>query len=702
MKIFILCEKPSAASKIASALGGGSVRKGERKGVPYYVLEVDGREAVVVPSLGHLFTLKNTKPLRDYPVFDVEWVPSYLADRKAARTRAFLEAIRELARGSSEYVVATDFDVEGSVIGWTVLRFLCGEGAVEKAKRMKFSTLTAGELREAYRNLLPRLDFEQVDAGIARHVLDWYWGMNVSRALSSSLQKAAGSFAKLSAGRVQTPTLKILTEREKEIRGFVPRPFWTLKLVVEADGEELVAEHEVERFWEEGEARRAKEACGEEAVVRGVEVRQHRRLPPVPFDLGTLQAEAYRCFGYTPLRTQQLAQDLYLAGLISYPRTGSQKLPPALGYRGILEKLGGMREYREAAGSLLAKRELRPREGEKTDPAHPSIHPTGEKPGELKGPQRNLFDLIVRRFLAVFGDPAVVEGIGVELACGDQTFRLSGRRVVERGWLDLYGRYAEAEEVPLPPLREGQRLRVKEVRLERGETQPPPRYNPASIVREMAERGLGTKATRASILQNLYERGYIRGERITVTELGMGVVEALQEHCPEIVSEELTASFEREMDAIQEGRVRKEEVMEKARVKLEEILRKFKEREAEIGERLAEMYRKTRLAQRTLGKCRCGGELRVIATRNGKRFAGCSNFERGCRVTYPLPSSGTILALGRTCPQCGTPLIQVRRPGGRPYRMCLEPGCPSKEGWRKKEPASRQENTPEGGGQARS
>ncbi|MCQ8898448.1 MAG: DNA topoisomerase, partial [Hadesarchaea archaeon] len=272
----------------------------------------------------------------------------------------------------------------------------------------------------------------------------------------------------------------------------------------------------------------------------------------------------------------------------------------------------------------------------------------------------------------------------VELSCGGEGFRLSGRRVVKRGWLDLYGKYAEAEEVPLPPLREGERLEVEEVRLERGETQPPPRYNPASAVREMEARGLGTKATRAPILQNLYERGYIVGERITVTDLGLQVVSTLEKYCPEIVSEELTASFEREMEAIQEGKVRKEEVIERARLKLDEILRKFRERELEIGRELAEMYRRTREAQRTLGRCPgCGGNLRIIVTRNHKRFAGCSNFERGCRVTYPLPSSGTILALGKTCPECGTPLIQVRRTGRRPYRMCLDPNCPSKAGWGK-------------------
>ncbi|MEM2265476.1 MAG: DNA topoisomerase I, partial [Candidatus Hadarchaeales archaeon] len=680
-KIFILCEKPDAAAKIASALG--KARREERRGVPYYELELDGKKAVVVPSLGHLFTLKNTKPLKDYPVFEVEWVPSYQVDRKASRTKVFLETIRELAQGSSEYVVATDFDVEGSVIGWTVLKFLCGEEAVRKAKRMKFSTLTAQELREAYRNLLPRLDFEQVNAGIARHVLDWYWGMNVSRALSSSVERVMGSFAKLSAGRVQTPTLKILAEREEEIRKFVPRPFWTLKLVVEVDGKELVAEHEVERFWEENEAKKAVGKCGGEAVVKRVEIRLYHRHPPTPFDLGTLQMEAYRCFGYTPLRTQQLAQDLYLAGAISYPRTSSQKLPPAIGYRRILEGLGEMEEYRKSVEILLSKEKLKPREGEKTDPAHPSIYPTGEKAGGLTGGHRNLFDLIVRRFLAVFGDPAVVEGKRIELVCGDQTFHLSGRRVVEKGWLELYGKYAEVEEVYLPLLEEGQKLKVKEVRMEKGETQPPPRYNPASILKEMAERGLGTKATRGPILQNLYDRGYIHGERITVTELGMGVVSALKEWCPEIVSEELTASFEREMEAIQEGKIKKEEVVEKARIKLEEILRKFRERELEIGKKLAEMYRRTRLAQRTLGRCKCGGELRIIPTKNGKRFVGCSNFEKGCRITYPLPSSGTIVTLGKNCPCCGTPLILVGRTGRRPYKMCLEPSCPSKKRWEK-------------------
>ncbi len=687
-KTLIVCEKPTAASKIAIALGGKRAVRQELNDVPYYELELDGRKMVVVPALGHLFTLKNVKPMRDYPVYDVDWVPTYSVDKKAAKSRVFVETIRELARESDDYIVATDFDIEGSVIGWSILKYLCGEDSLKKAKRMKFSTLTAEDIRKAYEEIMPTLDFELIEAGIARHTLDWYWGVNVSKALSSSVQAASERFAKLSAGRVQTPTLKILTERELEIKRFKPKPFWVLNLLLDVEGKEILAEHAKQRFFDEGEAKRAKAACESEiAEIREIQIRQYRRPPPVPFDLGGLQSEAYRCFGYTPMRTQQIAQALYQAALISYPRTSSQKLPPTIDYVKILKQLGEIsKSYREISNEILSTREPKPNEGKKTDPAHPAIYPTGENPGKLTGPQQRLYDLIVRRFFSVFGRPALVESLRVRVEVGKEPFYLRGRRVLEEGWLAYYGRYGATEEIILPSLKEGQTLRVKEVLFERKETQPPPRYNPASIVKEMEARNLGTKATRAPILQNLYERGYIFGNQITVTELGIHVVNTLQKYCPEIVSEELTAEFERKMDAIQVGKVKKEEVIEKAKKELNKILSKFKANELKIGRELSEVYRKTKRLQKILGKCpKCGGELKIVVSRSThKRFAGCSNFGKGCKNSYPLPHSGMIITLNKTCEECGTPMIQVNRPGMRPYKMCLDPKCPTKSEWRKK------------------
>ncbi|MGC8817089.1 MAG: DNA topoisomerase I [Candidatus Hadarchaeum sp.] len=682
MKTLIICEKPTAAAKIAEALSRGRPKAGQLNGVPYFEFELDSKQITVVPALGHLFLLKNTRPLRDYPFYDVDWVPAYLADRGARRAKSFIEAIRELARDAAEFISACDYDIEGSVIAANILRYLCGEEALGRARRMKFSTLTAEDLRRAYAQLLPRLDYELIEAGMARHMLDWFWGMNLSLAMTLAVRLAGQRYVKLSAGRVQTPTLRMLADREREIRAFRPETFWTVSLVISLDGLEAVAEHVSGRFFDRSEAERVLAASrGQPARVSSVQVHRHRRGPPVPFNLGELQLEAHRCFGFPPWRTQQLAQELYLAALISYPRTDSQKLPPLIDYRKIMEQLGSISEdYRRMAEEIFSLPGLRPNEGKKTDPAHPAIYPTGQRPEGLTGPQRKLYDLIVRRFFSVFGRTALLESLRVEVEAGGEKFLLHGRRILDEGWLKFYGDYGATEEIILPELREGQLLEVREVRLKEGQTQPPPRYSPASIVKKMEEVGIGTKGTRAQIVQSLYERGYITGSQITVTDLGMQVVASLTEYCPEITSEELTAEFEREMDAIQEGRRTREEVLERARAELDRILSKFRQHQLEIGKRLAESYRVARLKQRVLGRCpSCGGDLMMVVSRaTRKRFVGCSNYPH-CTQSFPLPQTGTIIPLKKVCKFCGAPKVQVNRIGARPYRLCLNPKCPSKE-----------------------
>lgn len=686
-RTLIICEKPTAAGKIASALAEKRPSKQELNGVPYYEFEREGMKMLVVPALGHLFTLKNLKPMHDYPFYDIDWVPTYEVNRRAERARAFAEAIQELAEDADGFIGACDFDIEGEVIGFNALRFLCGEDSVKKAKRMKFSALTAQDLQQAYDNILPHLSFEMVDSGITRHVLDWYWGMNTSKALSSAVEAAHKRFAKLSAGRVQSPALKILAKREKEIKAFKPVPFWVVGLLLEIEGQELRAEHAVPKFTKKAEAEKARDVCKEKsATVSAIQTRRYHQAPPVPFDLGLLQAEAYRCFGYTPMRTQQLAQNLYIAGLITYPRTSSQKLPPTINLAQIVKRLGEVsKQYKKLADSLLALPELKPKEGAKVDPAHPAVHPTGEKPEKLTGPQQKVYDLIVRRFFSVFGKPALKESIRVELDISGQKFYLRGRRILEEGWLVYYGRYGATEEITLPELSEGQKLMPKQVLFEEKETQPPPRYNPASIVKELERLNLGTKVTRAPIVQTLYGRGYIFGNQITVTELGVEVIDALSKYCPEIISEELTAHFEKEMEAIREGKRDKDEVIEKARMELDKILRKFKKHQMKMGKGLGDAYRRTKQKQKNLGTCsKCGGNLKVIVSRRThKRFAGCSNYPK-CTNSFPLPQAGFIIPMEKICEQCGAPMIQVNRQGMRPYRMCLDPKCPSKKDWGKK------------------
>lgn len=683
-KTLIISEKPSAASKIAGAISENGAVEKELNGVPYYEFSRNGNDLIVVPALGHLYTLKNKEPIDDYPMYNIEWVPKYEANNTSGDSEAFIKTISELAEDVDDYINATDFDQEGAVIGYTVLKFACRDGALEKAKRMKFSTLTAQELRKSYEDLLPGLDEGLIDSGVARHMLDWYWGMNLSKALTSAVERAHDRFVKLSVGRVQTPTLKALLEREEEIEEFEPDPYWVIELLFELDGQEVKARHKKKKIFDKERAEEIKKKCkGKKAKVANIKTRRYTNKPPTPFNLSSLQSEAHNKFGYSPAKTQQLAQSLYNDALISYPRTGSKKLPESIGYREIIEKIGEIHGYKGRAKKILKKSKLEPNEGKATDPAHPAIYPTGVQPEDLEGPRRRVYDLIVKRFLATFADEAVKQSVRIDLDVEDEPFFFRGRKVLEEGWLEYYAPYGTTDEIILPDMSEGQMLDPQKFLFQEKETKPPARYNQSSTVKEMEKKNLGTKATRAGIVENLYDRNYIDGERITVTKIGRELINNLNEYCPDIVSEELTSHFEEEMKEIEDGKRTMEEVLGEAKSKLGKILEEFRKHEGKIGEPLGEAYRETRRNQKIMGDCGVceDGELKVIVSRRtGKRFAGCTNYP-DCNNSFPLPQNGKIIPLNEYCDECGEPRIKVVRKGKRPYTMCINHKCSTKDDW---------------------
>ena len=713
MVTLIIAEKPNVARKIAYALAEGKpVRKTIGK-VSYYEFTRDGKKIIVAPAVGHLFSLAPKTKTYGYPVFDIEWVPVYVAEKGKSYAKDYIKALATLAKRADEFVVACDYDTEGEVIGYTALKYACGVDP-SKAKRMKFSALTKKDLLKAWYNLEPTINFGMADAGIARHVLDWYWGVNLSRALTSAIKRASGKWTVLSTGRVQGPTLKFLVEREKEIQNFKPTPYWVIKMLLEKNGEQYTAVYEKERILDENEAKRiVEEAKKGPAFVEKVEVKQQKRNPPVPFDLGTLQREAYSAFGYSPKKTLELAQKLYEKGYTSYPRTSSQKLPKNLNFRSILQNLAKLPEYKPFAHELLGKERLKPVEGKKDDPAHPAIYPTGElpKPGELTKDEANLYDLIVRRFLALFMEPAVREIMKVVINSNSHRFILSGARTVKEGWLKVYGKYVKFDEVILPPFKEGEPVNVIQIKREKKKTKPPARYSPAAVIKKMEDLGIGTKATRAQILETLYQRGYIEGKRkIKVTPLGMRVVEALEKNVPDIVSVELTRAFEEKMEEIMAGKAKRDEVIEESKEGLIKILKVFKEKEMDIGRILMETTGTGVTAPETasnsaglggdagkngrtskksasgekraplvVGKCpKCGGDLVVRYNRKtGKRFVGCSNWPN-CNVTYPLLQRGEIIPTNKTCCN-GAPVVKIREKG-KEYEICVDMNC---KDWKK-------------------
>jgi DNA topoisomerase-1 len=686
----IITEKPNAAQRIAQALDQkGKPKKMEEKNVPYFLAKRD-KPLVVVPALGHLYTVVHIGKGRNfYPVFNFKWAPRYMAEKGAKQLRTWIEVVSKLAKNAEEFIDACDYDIEGSLIGYCLLKYAC-ESKENVAKRMKFSTLTKKELEKAYSEPLPKLDFALIEAGRTRHEVDWLYGVNISRALTLAAKRWSGKYATLSTGRVQGPTLRFLVARERSIQSFVPVPFWSIKATIDIEGTTYEVEYEKKTFEKKADAKAVVKACkGKTGRIEKIEKKSTQQKPPIPFDIGALQTEAYGLFGYTPRRTANIAERLYLEALISYPRTSSQKLPPAIGYQTILKGLSRERAYKRLASELLKIGELKPREGTKEDPAHPAVYPTGNLPERpLDESERRIWDLVVRRFMAVFGEPAIKQSMKVTINVNGHSFHLRGRRILKEGWMKFYKPYIRTEEVMLPPLKEGETVQLKDMLLEDKFTKPPPRYNPSSLLKKMEENGIGTKATRADIIETLYNRRYITDERIVVTDLGFDIVDVLNKYCPGVISVKLTRELEEKMERIQTNSEKRENVLFEAVERLKPMLEELKQREAAIGEALSNAIRRSRIQERVVGECpTCHtGKLMILYSRKTrKRFIGCTNyFKNLCQTSFPLPQRGTVKPLRKPCKGCGWPTLLVKIKGRRPWTLCFNENCPKKEERRKR------------------
>ena len=674
MTTLIICEKPSVALKIATALSDNKLDKKVINKVSYYEIEHKNKKIIVVCAVGHLYTVtEKDKKAWTYPIFNTEWKPTYEVSKSASFTKPYLDLIKKVAVKADDYIVACDWDVEGEVIGYNILKYLCKK---EDAKRMQYSTTTAEDLLNSYEHVSPHIDKKLVDSGLTRHVLDWLFGINISRALTLSIKHATNMFKVMSSGRVQGPSLYLLYKREKDISKFKPVPFWEISLQGTLSNNKIEAFDKKNPFKDKKTADSViKNTKNKKAFISKITKKEFKQEPLLPFDLTSLQLEAYRSLGLSPRITLELAQMLYTNSYISYPRTSSQKLPPSIDYKKILNKLS--KKFPEET-SFLLKKTLKPTEGSKTDPAHPAIYPTGELPKSLEGKASSLYELIVRRFFVCFGDPATRETATYEIDCNGELFELKGTVTKIPGWHILYGKFAKFKDEELPKAKEKDEIKTPKTILYDKETQPPKRYTEASLIKELEKENLGTKATRAEIISTLYDRNYVREKNIQVTNLGMKTIETLEKYCPEILDENLTRKFEEDMEAIREGKYKSEKVLDDAKKELTKIFEHFKKNEIKIGKSLAEATIETRTEENTLGLCpKCKeGNLMIKKGKFGF-FAACSKYP-DCDITLKLPK-GLIKNTKKMCDKCNYPIINVIRKGKRPQEICLNPECPSKK-----------------------
>jgi DNA topoisomerase-1 len=470
------------------------------------------------------------------------------------------------------------------------------------------------------------------------------------------------------------------------------------------------------------------DACrNQDGKVAEVKTQDIEIKAPNPFNLGDLQKEAYRTLKFSPSNTLAIAEKLYLSALISYPRTSSQKLPSSINFKKIISELSKIDShfavfadnskgsktngdsYADMAIKLLSRNSLSPNEGNKTDPAHPAIYPTGEKPKvKLENAELKLFDLIVKRFFATFGDPALNRQTVLTIIVKDShIFKAKGKKLLHEGWMYFYKPYVTTTSMAetstaLPMLYKDDMLKCVEMTLTGKFTQPPFRFNESSLLEEMEKEKIGTKSTRSEIINTLFRRNYVINSISTFkkedtndmvsrtgiepTDLGFKIIQSLRKYAPHVVSTDLTRSMEEQLEEIELGKAKSEFVVDFAKNKLNEAIVFFKQNQKDIGVQISNAVITTGNSQQViLGTCPICSKGNLIIKRSNKtkkRFVGCSEYSSiRCIATAPLPQKGTIKSTGKTCTECGWPLIKCiySNPAKHLWRFCINMQCTSKD-----------------------
>ncbi|MHB0979640.1 MAG: DNA topoisomerase I [Thermoleophilia bacterium] len=677
----IITEKNDVATKIAGILAVGGVQKDSFLKVPYYIFtDAQGQRNTAIGLKGHVLQVEFPPEFADWRKVD----PAALIDAplvKGETAKSVVRAVRKLAGTAETLVIATDYDREGELIGLEARDIAAdeNESLLRHMRRARFSALTAGEVNHAFENL-EYLSEPLARAGEARQDIDLIWGATLTRFVSLATSRLGNQF--LSVGRVQSPTLALAVEREMERRAFVPVPYWVVTADLAAGDQSFSATHKEERFLDEALARAAFDRLAGPGRVTAVKSTTKKVTRPAPFST-TSFITAATGMGLGASSAMRAAEDLYMGGYISYPRTDNTVYPGSLDLREVLEELA-QGEFAADVRTLLARAKLSPSRGAKKTTDHPPIYPTGVPPrGSLDDRGRKVYELVVRRFFATLADDAVSESNRIDLDIDGEPFFVRGSRITSPGWLAFYP-YSRQKDAELPHLTEGQESDLVDKHLEGKETQPPSRYGQGTLIELMEKHNLGTKATRHNIIQNLYDRGYIHGNPIEPTETGVKMAEALLQYAPLIASPDMTAQLELDMDAIAEEERTKDQVVTTSRDLLRKAYASLAENRAEVAAKIFEGITDDRI----LGDCpKCGThKVRIIKSKTTrKRFVGCEGYPE-CDQTYPLPQRGDVIAMGETCPSCGTPRIKILG-GKRPWILCLDPDCPTKDEYREKQAA---------------
>lgn len=672
----IITEKAIAGKRIASILAGKDVPTKTAE-AQYFEFKKGSIDYIVIPLRGHIVDV-------DFPKQYSYWLGTDLKKlaqveiEYVGKEKRIISFIKQKAPEAEEVIIATDADREGEAIGVEALDFVKEKNPKIKISRAYFSAITDEDINKAFSELT-KVDYNFADSANARREIDLIWGAVLTRFLSLVSGQLGKEF--LSVGRVQSPTLKLIIDREKERLAFKVKPYWEVKALFEKDKSEFEAEHKKGKFWNKEEAEKVLEKKTNECKVVNVEKTERILKKPAPFNT-TEFLRAAVSIGFGAGKAMELAESLYIKGFISYPRTDNTVYPKTINLKNILKEIGKVSEFSKDVSKILAQKEITPSRGAKETKDHPPIYPVAAvEKGKLSAYEWKIYELVCRRFMATLSEDAKTENLTVEIHMKDEPFIARGQIYLKKGWKEFYP-YSKTVEVILPLLHKGDIVILKKLEMLAKETQPPAHYSQSSILKLMEENGLGTKSTRHSIIQKLYFRKYISGQKAVVpNRIAFAVIDSLERHSNKVVEPKMTAELEKEMDEIAAGNKPKQDVVKESREFLLEILDELIKNKDKIGQDLRKALREDSI----VGKCdkeNCSGDLIIRAGKTGKRFLGCSNYPR-CTNSYPLPQKGKLTIPGKICGHCGKHMVKV---AGKRYsfEMCIDMNCKSKDEWKKR------------------
>lgn len=626
MKSLVLAEKPSVAREIARVLGCNDSKKGY----------IEGPKYVVTWALGHLIELKTPEDYdnryKTWKLEDLPIIPKEMKLKVIGKTSPQFRTVSDLAKRKDikELIIATDAGREGELVARWIMEKVRWN---KPFKRLWISSQTDQAIRQGFQNLKPGKEFDRLyESAVCRSEADWLIGLNVTRAMTTKYEEP------LSAGRVQTPTLAMILQRDKEIGKFVPSEYWTLSANLGKFGAMWERNQEKRLFDKEEAERIEKKVANQQAKVVKVNRKIAKEAQPLPYDLNELQRDANKRYGFSAKKTLSVLQKLYEQHkLVTYPRTDSRYLTTDMvdTMKERLQSIVG--SYKEEVRPILQNPTLPKRvvNNEKVSDHHAII--VTDQPlflRDLSQDERKLYDLIAKRFIALFYPPYQYEAIRMELDLNGERFVAKGNRVMDLGFKKVIGKDGEEKESTLPPVEEGQMLSVQDVQLKSAFTEPPQRYTEADLLGKMEKHNLGTPATRADIIEKLLHGESIerQNNRLFPTKKGKQLIDLVAD---ELTSPELTAKWERDLEAIAKGKGNAREFLANIRKQTEKLVSEVKMSSKE--------YRPHNL---TGSKCPdCGEFLKEKKTKQGRMLI-CSS--RDCsykRAKDPKLSN-------RRCPQC--------------------------------------------------